>query len=72
MVNMVLESSTSRFRLHPLGRMAGWQGRKEASDGEGICRLLLFSCFSRGQLFVTSWTVTFQAPLSMGFSRQEH
>ena len=27
--------------------------------------------FSRVQLFVTPWTVTHQAPLSMGFSRQE-
>ena len=28
-----------------------------------------FSCI---QLFVTLWTVTHQAPLSMGFSRQEY
>ena len=28
--------------------------------------------FSRVQLFVTPWTVTCQAPLSMGFSRQEY
>ena len=28
-----------------------------------------FSCV---QLFATPWTVTYQAPLSMGFSRQEH
>ena len=27
---------------------------------------------SRVQLFVTPWTVALQAPLSMGFSRQEH
>ena len=27
--------------------------------------------FSHVQLFVTLWTVAFQAPLSMGFSRQE-
>ena len=27
---------------------------------------------SRVQLFVTLWTVAYQAPLSMGFSRQEH
>ena len=27
---------------------------------------------SHVQLFVTSWTVAHQAPLSMGFSRQEH
>ena len=28
--------------------------------------------FSRVRLFVTPWTVAHQAPLSMGFSRQEH
>ena len=27
---------------------------------------------SRVQLFVTPWTVAHQAPLSMGFPRQEH
>ena len=27
---------------------------------------------SRVRLFVTSWTVAYQAPLSMGFSRQEY
>ena len=30
------------------------------------------SCFSHGQLFVTLWTVSCQAPLSMGFSRREY
>ena len=29
------------------------------------------SCFSPIQLFTTLWTVARQAPLSMGFSRQE-
>ena len=28
--------------------------------------------FSRVQLFATPWTVAHQAPLSMGFSRQEY
>ena len=28
--------------------------------------------FSRVQLFATLWTVACQAPLSMGFSRQEY
>ena len=28
--------------------------------------------FSRVQLFVTPWTIACQAPLSMGFSRQEY
>ena len=32
----------------------------------------LLSCFSRVRVFVTPWTATFQAPTSMGFSRQEH
>ena len=32
----------------------------------------LLSCFSHVQLSVTLWTVTHQAPLSMGFSRQEY
>ena len=30
------------------------------------------SSFSRVQCFVTLWTVARQAPLSMGFSRQEY
>ena len=32
----------------------------------------MLSCFSHVQLFVTFWTVACQAPLSMGFSRQEY
>ena len=34
--------------------------------------LLLLSCFSRVQLLATPWTGAHQAPLSMGFSRQEY
>ena len=34
--------------------------------------LLMLSHFSRVQLFATAWTVALQAPLSIGFSRQEH
>ena len=34
--------------------------------------LLLLSRFSHVRLFVTPWTVALQAPLSMGFSRQEY
>ena len=32
----------------------------------------VLSCFSCVQLFATPWTVACQAPLSMGFSRQEY
>ena len=40
-----------------------------------ICPTFLFSevkSLSRVQLFATPWTVTYQAPPSVGFSRQEH
>ena len=32
----------------------------------------MLSYFSRVQLFVTLWTVALQAPLSMGFPKQEY
>ena len=34
--------------------------------------MLVLSCFSHVQLFATLWTVAHQAPLSLGFSRQEY
>ena len=41
-----------------------------------ICRrgllMCVLSCFSHVRLFATLWTVAHQAPLSMGFSRQEY
>ena len=36
------------------------------------CDSLLFSCKVVSSSFVTPWTVAYQAPLSMGFSRQEY
>ena len=35
-------------------------------------RVCVQSCFCCVPLFLTLWTVTYQAPLSMGFSRQEY
>ena len=32
----------------------------------------MLSCFSHVPLFATPWTIARQAPLSMGFSRQEY
>ena len=37
-----------------------------------VCVSVSVSCFSRIRFFVTPWTVAHQAPLSMGFSRQEY
>ena len=34
--------------------------------------LLLLSHFSRVRLYATPWTAAYQAPSSLGFSRQEH
>ena len=34
--------------------------------------MCMLSCFSCVQLFATLWTIACQAPLSMGFSRQEY
>ena len=43
-------------------------GARDAPElREQVCVCVL----SRVQLFATLWTVTHQAPLSMGFSRQE-
>ena len=38
----------------------------------GRVRVCMLNHFSRVQLFVTLWPVAHQAPLSMGFSRQEY
>ena len=38
----------------------------------GLIRILLLSRFSRVQLCATPWTAAYQAPPSMGFSRQEY
>ena len=39
---------------------------------QSLTLMCLPSCFSRASLFVTLWTVAHQAPLSVGFSRQEY
>ena len=37
-----------------------------------FCKDVKVKSLSRVRLFVTPWTVAYQAPLSMGFSRQEY
>ena len=41
-------------------------------EDSNIFNCVLLSCFSRVQLCATPWTVAQQAPLSLGFSRQEY
>ena len=46
---------------------AGDLSRTQSEEGFGA-----LSCFNGVQLFVNPWTIAHQAPLSMGFSRQEY
>ena len=43
--------------------------RSHPTPGLGVCTLISFTCV---RLFSTPWTIVHQAPLSMGFSRQEY
>ena len=55
---------------------AGWGcvwSEGQAGDRQGLLLLLLLlSRFSCVPLLVTPWTAAYQAPLPMGFSRQEY
>ena len=46
-----------------------WLPKEHFSSTNHACVL---SCFSHVQLFATPWTLAHQAPLSMGFSKQEY
>ena len=48
------------------------RSRMQKLVGEGTMLLLLLSCFSRVRLCATPYTAAHQAPLFLGFSRQEH
>ena len=48
------------------------RSRTSAPVGLMALRESVHACFSCVRPFVTSWTVAHQAPLSMGFSRQEY
>ena len=63
-------------------RLQGWQGASliqhyrtsenpETSPGMCVCMCVCVRVLSYVQLFVTPWTVTHQASLSIEFSREE-
>ena len=58
-----------------LGSREGNEPHGIDNSGKGESGLAMHACvlsnFSRVRLFVTPWTAALQAPLSMGFSRQE-
>ena len=69
MAQMVKRLSTMReTRVLSLG----WEDPLEKEMAIHSCVLCVLSCFSRVRLFATPWTIACQAPLFMGFSRQQH
>ena len=64
-INLLTPSSPLTFLAHHLAS-------EFIKKMEAIWWHTLLSHFSHVQLFVTLWTIACQAPLSMGFSRQEH
>ena len=60
-----IKDDMNRWRNRP----CSWIGRVNIVK---IGILPKVKSLSRVQLFVTPWTVAYQAPLSLGFSRQEH
>ena len=51
-------------------RLSAWRMELKCSDFKE--RDWMLSCFSHVRLFATQWAVACQAPLCMGFSRQEY
>ena len=50
----------------------GLNGKEIPKGGELCMGACVLNRFSRVRPFVTRWTIAHQAPLSMGFSRQEY
>ena len=49
-----------------------WKIVEDRRAFQATVHTCMLSCISHIQLFVTPWTTAGQAPLSMGFSRQEY
>ena len=62
-----------RATVHRVAKRFGWIPSLFTWNYHSIVnQLWVLSCFSHVWLFATLWTVASQAPLSMGFSRQEY
>ena len=66
-----IESPTSKEIPWTQADWSGWFSERFLVSHVHMHSFVL-SWFSRVQLFETLWTVALQAPLSRGFSRQEH
>ena len=66
-----MSNSQRPHGLQPTGLLRPWDFPGK-STGVGCHHLLRLSHCSCVQLFATPWTVAYQVPPSMGFSRQEY
>ena len=67
LLHLARRQETHSLSTRLKGKKRGWRITKE-----GRALLLFFSLLSRVWLFVGPWTVAGQAPLSIGFLRQEY
>ena len=73
------KSHSACFQLHDFLQKQNCKDREQISNLQRLCRReglttkwKKVKLLSHVQFLVTLWTVTHQAPLSMGFSRQEY
>ena len=55
-----------------LGEEIRFSGYEHQHGPHALTRVCVLRCFSHVRLCVMPWTIACQAPLSMGFSRQEY
>ena len=67
-----INGSLRKWLLHQSGFLSNCDKQSTHFPPHWTMLLLLLSHFSRVRLCVTPWTAAHQAPLSLGFSRQEH
>ena len=73
--NISLPSSSSQYvGVYPRSCMTVWLLLGLVSSGMGLLASwdITFICAQLYRPFVTPWTVAYQAPLTMEFSRQEY
>ena len=68
--NNLIEVPPVSSKLGSICRLWGQKALGYECQSRNTC--VHASCFSRVRLFATPWTAAHQAPLSMGFSRQEY
>ena len=71
-MGVIKEIDSSRIRIEFLDRISFLAKSGIECLATMLNQLCMLSRFSHAQLFATPWTVAHQAPLSMGFSRQEY